>query len=221
MLISTVFQHQSVTTLSKHATQHYWGLDYHTQSPDFAVTFFSHCIVSILLSAKNLLADSIIQTTFCLPRFSGKIDVVNSESCRPNLPQNIDFVQPENIPTKFISGFKLIVKSREVREISEKGSVIILEVHSVVLQKSAVEISEVHTRNFRSAHWYFILEWRSNKWKMSINWYQRSVDSWELHTDPREVRTDNNIWEVRPGLRSAYWYSRRMQWCIARTHYKC
>ena len=221
MLISTVFQHQSVTTLSKHITQHYWGLNYPTQSSDFAVNFFPHCFLSILLSDKNLLTDSIIQTIFCLPRFTGKIDVVNNECCRSNLPQNIDFVQRENIPTKFFSDFKLIVISREVREISEKGAVIVLEVHSVVLQKSAVEISEVHTRNFRSAHWYFILEWRSNKWKMSINWYQRSVDSWELHTDPREVRTDNNIWEVRPGLRSAYWYSRRMQWCIARTHYKC
>ena len=54
------------------------------------------------------------------------------------------------ISTKFIPSFEVIVVSREVQKKFEKGAVIIPEVRSVVLQKSLVEISEVHSRNFRS-----------------------------------------------------------------------
>ena len=55
------------------------------------------------------------------------------------------------ISTKFIPSFEVIVVSGEVQKKFEKGAVIIAEVRSVVLQKSAVEISEVHSKNFRSA----------------------------------------------------------------------
>ena len=82
---------------------------------------------------------------------------VNNESCRSNLHQNpglyqyLDFVQGENILTKFIPSLEVIPVPREVPEKLEKGVVIVPEVCSVVLQKSAVEISEVHSKNFRSA----------------------------------------------------------------------
>ena len=85
------------------------------------------------------------------------MDVVNNERCQSNLHQNpgqyqnLDFFQPEKIPAKFIPSFKIILVSREVREKFDEGAVIIPEVRSVVLQKSAVEISEVQSRNFRSA----------------------------------------------------------------------
>ena len=49
----------------------------------------------------------------------------------------------------------------------------------------------------RSAHWSFILEGYSVKWEVCIDlsevradWYQRSVDFRELHTDIWEVVTD-------------------------------
>ena len=156
MLISTIFKHQSVTTLSKHIAQHCRELYYHTHLPDSTVTFFSRCVLSVLSSAKNLLADSVIQATYCLLRFPRKIGFVNNKSFRSNLYQNpgqyqnLDFVQRENIPTKFIPSFDIIVVSREVQEKLEKGTVIIPEVCSVVLKKSSAEISEVHFSNFRN-----------------------------------------------------------------------
>ena len=55
------------------------------------------------------------------------------------------------ISTKFIPSFGVIVVSQEVEKKFEKDTVFIPEVCSVLLQKSAVEISEVHSRNFRSA----------------------------------------------------------------------
>ena len=44
------------------------------------------------------------------------------------------------ISTKFIPSFEVIVVSGEMQKKFEKGAVIIAEVRSVVLQKSAVEI---------------------------------------------------------------------------------
>ena len=156
MFISTIFQHQGVTTLSKHITQHSRELYYHTHLPDSAVTFFSRCVLSVLSNAKNLLADSVIQTTFCLLWFLRKIDVVNNKSCRSNLyqnprqNQNLDFVHRENITAKFIPSFDIIDVSREKQEKLEKGGVIIPEVCSIVLKKGSVEVSEVRSRNFRN-----------------------------------------------------------------------
>ena len=54
------------------------------------------------------------------------------------------------ISTKFIPGFEVIVVSRKVQMKLEMDAVIIPKVRSVILQKRAVEISEGHSRNFRS-----------------------------------------------------------------------
>ena len=123
---------------------------YYTHLPDFAVTLFSRCVVSVLSFAKNLLVDSVIQTKFCLPWFPSK-------SFWSNLHQNLgkyqdlDFLKCKNLSTKFISRFKTIIVSPEVREKFEKGAFIIPEVRSVVPHRSAVENSEMRSRNFRSA----------------------------------------------------------------------
>ena len=67
------------------------------------------------------------------------------------------------ISTKVIPSFEVIVVSREVQDKFEKGEVIIAEVSSVVLQKSAVEILGVRKTYIRSMHWYFILEGLNDK----------------------------------------------------------
>ena len=80
------------------------------------------------------------------------MDDVSSESCRLSLHQNLgehqnlDFVQLENIPKKFIQSFKTIAVSWEVREKFAKGAVIIPEKCNVVLQKSIVQILELRRR---------------------------------------------------------------------------
>ena len=66
------------------------------------------------------------------------MDVVNNKSCRSNLHQNpgqyqnLDFVQREKIPTKFIPTFKTIVVSRVVWEKFDKRAANIQEMCSVV-----------------------------------------------------------------------------------------
>ena len=54
------------------------------------------------------------------------------------------------ISTKFIPSFEVIVVSLEVQKKFGTGAVVTPVVRSVVLQKSVVEISEVHSRNFRN-----------------------------------------------------------------------
>ena len=94
-----------------------------------------------------------------------------------------------------------------MQERFEKGAFIIPEVRSVVPHRSAVENSEMRSRNLevrrwylRSVHWYFILERLSDKGEVRTDRHQRSVDCRELHTYLWEVRTDKDIWEVRRGF---------------------
>ena len=148
MLISTVFQRQSVNTIkSYNTTLKRIVLPY---SPDFEITLFSRCVVSALSFAKNLLVDSVIQTKFYLPWFPSKSFSSNFHQ-NPGKYQDLDFLQCENISTKIISRFKTIIVSWEVQERFEKGAFIIPEVRSVVPHRSAVENSEMRSRNFRSA----------------------------------------------------------------------
>ena len=86
---------------------------------------------------------------------------------------------------------------------------------NVVLQKCAVEISQVRSAIlkkcaggiFRSAHqylrsgyWSFYLEGLSDKSEVCTDRYQRSVDFWKLRPDLWKVHADNDIWEVHTGL---------------------
>ena len=88
----------------KYVTQHCRELYYHTHLPDSAVTFFSSCVLSALLSAENLLVDNVIQTTFCLLRFPRKMNVINNDSCLSTLHQSPGQYQNlDKIYSKFCS----------------------------------------------------------------------------------------------------------------------
>ena len=145
MLISTVFQHQSVTTLSKHITQYCRELYYHTDLPDSAVTFFSRCALSTFSSSKNFLADIVIQTTFCRLRFPRKMDVFNNESCRSNFHQNPDQYQNlDKIYSKFRSNCRIPRSAEEIWEGRSNYS-----------RGAQCGSSEEPSRNFRNAQQKF------------------------------------------------------------------
>ena len=110
----------------------------------------------------------------------------------------------------------------------QKSAAEISEVGSAILKMCAVGVFRSARQYLSSAHWSFNLEALSDKRELCTDFsevhtdrYETSVDFWELHTDLREVRNDNDIWEVRTGL----WEVRtdvpegRRSW-VGSAHYK-
>ena len=105
-------------------------------------------------------------------------------------------VNPDNFSRKWVRNVVL-----------QKSAVEISQARSAILKQCAVDVFRSVHQYLRSAHWSFNLEALSDKSEVCTDLsevptdrYQRSVDFWELHTDLWEVRTDNDIWELHTGL---------------------
>ena len=126
-----------------------------------------------------------------------------SHNKQKNLPRAQCATTP-NTPPPYPSPLRLILiiflQKWVCNVVLQKCAVEISQVRSAILKKCAGGIFRSAHQYLRSGYWSFYLEGLSDKSEVCTDRYQRSVDFWELCPDLWKVHADNDIWEVHTGL---------------------